>query len=301
MCCAGCCAGSIRSAKLLGIDGRPIVGDLMATVRDAMGPSYPELVSDFARISRIAVAEETAFNRTLASGSQAVRGRGRRHQSVRRHGGFRLGRLHPARHLWFPDRAHPRNGRRSRPERRQDRLPRTDVAATPAGQGRCRRAQTRPRRPDRIPRAGRRRPHRVHRIRRINLRGKDSRHLRRRQAGSGGARTAMLSSRIEWNWCWTAPRSTPSRAVSSPTPAPSAEPEPARAPGRRSPTCRRSPKPFGCTGLTWNPGNSSRATPSSRRWTRNGAAAPRRATPAPTWCTPRCDKCWGPTRFRPDR
>jgi alanyl-tRNA synthetase len=59
----------IRSAKLLGID-TPIVGDLMATVRDAMGPSYPELVNDFDRIRRIAVAEETAFNRTLVSGSK---------------------------------------------------------------------------------------------------------------------------------------------------------------------------------------------------------------------------------------
>jgi alanyl-tRNA synthetase len=59
----------IRSAKLLGID-TPIVGELMATVRDAMGPSYPELVTDFDRINRIAVAEETAFNRTLTSGSR---------------------------------------------------------------------------------------------------------------------------------------------------------------------------------------------------------------------------------------
>ena len=59
----------IRSAKLLGIS-QPVVGDLMATVRDAMGPSYPELVGDFDRIQRIAVAEETAFNRTLASGSR---------------------------------------------------------------------------------------------------------------------------------------------------------------------------------------------------------------------------------------
>ena len=59
----------IRSAKLLGVEG-PIVGDLMATVRDAMGPSYPELVADFDRIRRIAVAEETAFNRTLQSGSR---------------------------------------------------------------------------------------------------------------------------------------------------------------------------------------------------------------------------------------
>ncbi|ORV65095.1 alanine--tRNA ligase [Mycobacterium europaeum] len=59
----------IRSAKLLDIEG-PIVGELMATVRDAMGPSYPELVADFDRIRRIAVAEETAFNRTLAAGSK---------------------------------------------------------------------------------------------------------------------------------------------------------------------------------------------------------------------------------------
>jgi alanyl-tRNA synthetase len=59
----------IRSAKLLDID-TPIMGDLIATIRDAMGPSYPELVADFDRIRRIAVAEETAFNRTLASGSR---------------------------------------------------------------------------------------------------------------------------------------------------------------------------------------------------------------------------------------
>ena len=59
----------IRAAKLLGIE-RPIVGELMETVRDAMGPSYQELVTDFDRINRIAVAEETAFNRTLASGSK---------------------------------------------------------------------------------------------------------------------------------------------------------------------------------------------------------------------------------------
>ncbi|WP_027331530.1 alanine--tRNA ligase [Mycolicibacterium tusciae] len=59
----------IRAAKLLGAE-QPIVAELMTTVRDAMGPSYPELVTDFDRIQRIAVAEETAFNRTLASGSR---------------------------------------------------------------------------------------------------------------------------------------------------------------------------------------------------------------------------------------
>ncbi|MGV0805016.1 alanine--tRNA ligase [Mycolicibacterium setense] len=59
----------IRAAKLLGVD-QPIMAELMVTVRDAMGPSYPELVADFDRIQRIAVAEETAFNRTLVSGSR---------------------------------------------------------------------------------------------------------------------------------------------------------------------------------------------------------------------------------------
>ena len=59
----------IRAAKLLGVE-QPIMADLMATVRDAMGPSYPELVTDFDRINRIAVAEETAFNRTLVAGSK---------------------------------------------------------------------------------------------------------------------------------------------------------------------------------------------------------------------------------------
>lgn len=59
----------IRAARLLGVE-QPIMADLMTTVRDEMGPSYPELVTDFERIQRIAVAEETAFNRTLASGSR---------------------------------------------------------------------------------------------------------------------------------------------------------------------------------------------------------------------------------------
>lgn len=47
----------------------------------------------------------------------------------------------------------------------------------------------------------------------------------------------------------------------SPMRAPSAEPVPAKLPGPRLPTCRRSPKRFGCTESTWNPGNSSRVTP----------------------------------------
>ena len=60
-------------------------GGVYVVVRDAMGPSYPELVTDFDRIHRIAVAEETAFNRTLASGSRlfddAARATKARHQA----------------------------------------------------------------------------------------------------------------------------------------------------------------------------------------------------------------------------
>ncbi|MUM18455.1 alanine--tRNA ligase [Mycobacterium sp. CBMA271] len=59
----------VRSTKLLGVE-QPMMGEIMVVVRDAMGPSYPELVTDFERISRIAVAEEVAFNRTLVSGSK---------------------------------------------------------------------------------------------------------------------------------------------------------------------------------------------------------------------------------------
>ena len=69
----------------------------------------------------------------------------------------------------------------------------------------------------------------------------------------------------------------------------------------RSPTCRRSPRRCGCTASTSSPASSSRATPSSRPSTRSGATVPPRATPAPTWCTPRCDRCWAPTPFRPAR
>ena len=58
----------VRSARLLGVDG-PCMSELVAVVRDTMSTSYPTLTSDFARIERIAVGEETAFLRTLEAGS----------------------------------------------------------------------------------------------------------------------------------------------------------------------------------------------------------------------------------------
>ncbi|HEY5152058.1 MAG TPA: alanine--tRNA ligase-related protein, partial [Mycobacterium sp.] len=60
---------TVRSARLLGVTD-PVLPGLTEVVRDLMSPSYPELATDFARIQRIAVAEEQAFLRTIASGSK---------------------------------------------------------------------------------------------------------------------------------------------------------------------------------------------------------------------------------------
>ena len=59
---------AIRSMRLLGWDG-PALPHLLPVSRDAMSPSYPELASDFARISQYAYAEEEAFLATLRSGT----------------------------------------------------------------------------------------------------------------------------------------------------------------------------------------------------------------------------------------
>jgi alanyl-tRNA synthetase len=59
----------VRSARLLGVH-EPVLGSFAEVVRDAMAPSYPELVSDFERISAVVRAEEEAFLATLTAGSR---------------------------------------------------------------------------------------------------------------------------------------------------------------------------------------------------------------------------------------
>ncbi|MDT0164786.1 alanine--tRNA ligase [Actinotalea sp. AC32] len=59
---------SVRAMRLLGVD-EPALPHLLPVSRDAMGASYPELVTDFDRIARAAYAEEEAFRRTLVSGT----------------------------------------------------------------------------------------------------------------------------------------------------------------------------------------------------------------------------------------
>ncbi|MFT4229884.1 MAG: alanine--tRNA ligase [Microbacterium sp.] len=59
---------SIRAMRLLGVDG-PTFPELFAASRDAMKSAYPEVETDWSRISQYAFAEEETFLRTLAAGS----------------------------------------------------------------------------------------------------------------------------------------------------------------------------------------------------------------------------------------
>lgn len=62
---------AIRSMRLLGVDG-PTFAELFAASRDAMKDAYPEVETDWARISQYALAEEATFLRTLAAGESIL-------------------------------------------------------------------------------------------------------------------------------------------------------------------------------------------------------------------------------------
>jgi alanyl-tRNA synthetase len=59
---------AIRNMRLLGAKGTT-VAELTGTVIEAMGPQYPELVTDRTRIETVTVAEEAAFLKTLKAGT----------------------------------------------------------------------------------------------------------------------------------------------------------------------------------------------------------------------------------------
>jgi alanyl-tRNA synthetase len=59
---------AVRSMRLLGVDA-PTLEQLLPVSMDRMKASYPELETDFQRISQVAYAEEDAFRRTLSSGT----------------------------------------------------------------------------------------------------------------------------------------------------------------------------------------------------------------------------------------
>ena len=58
----------IRNMRILGAE-TPVMKDLIEATIKAMGPQYPELVSDKKRILEIAIGEETSFAQTLKTGT----------------------------------------------------------------------------------------------------------------------------------------------------------------------------------------------------------------------------------------
>lgn len=62
---------TVRSMRLLGVED-PTFAELFPASRDAMKAQYPEVSADFDRISRLALAEEETFLRTLASGTSIL-------------------------------------------------------------------------------------------------------------------------------------------------------------------------------------------------------------------------------------
>ncbi len=60
---------AIRSVRLLGVDAA-VLGDLVEISKNAMKESYPDLEENFGQIHQVAVEEEAAFRRTLATGEQ---------------------------------------------------------------------------------------------------------------------------------------------------------------------------------------------------------------------------------------
>ena len=67
---------AVRSMRLLGYEDRAMP-ELLPVARDCMSASYPDLATDFDRISRYAYAEEEAFRSTLRAGTTIFDTRGR--------------------------------------------------------------------------------------------------------------------------------------------------------------------------------------------------------------------------------
>ena len=76
---------AVRSMRLLGVDGPGLPRAAARSRCERMKQSYPELETDFDRISQIAYAEEEAFRRTLAAGTTILDTAVRATKRVRRH------------------------------------------------------------------------------------------------------------------------------------------------------------------------------------------------------------------------
>ena len=178
---------AVRSMRLLGYEDRALPA-LFPVSRDKMAAGYPQLATDWERISTVAFAEEDAFRETLRTGTtifdtaaSAVKSSGGL-DAVRRQG------VRPARHLRLPDRPDPRDGGREGPAGRRGRLPPPDERAARPCQGRRAGEEGPARRHRGLP--GDRRHHRaprgVHRLLRGRQRGRRARDRQRWNHGGDG-------------------------------------------------------------------------------------------------------------------
>ena len=204
----------VRSARLLGVT-EPVLQSFAEVVRDEMSPSYPELTTDFERISAVVRAEEEAFLATLTAGSRIFDTAVTDTKQAGRHAAGRRQGLPAARHLRLPDRPHPGDGVRGRAHRRRAGLPHGSWTSSAPG----RRPTRRPARPGTATWAPTGRCS-------TTPATPSSSATRTWSASRGSSGSSSTGSGCRppgrappSRSCWTAPRSTPRAAASRPTPA----------------------------------------------------------------------------------
>ena len=282
----------VRSARLLGVTG-PCLEQFATVVRDAMSPTYPELASDFERISAVIRAEEETFLATLTAGSRIFE---HAVEETKRSGGDDAARgpgVPAARHVRLPDRPDAGDGRGGRAVGGPGAVHHADERAAQPGQGERRRAQGRVRRRLGVPRrAGHARRDRLPRLPVAVLGGPRRRAAARRRHGArrvrgrhgrGAARPDAVLRRGRWpagrhrhDHRRLVHRARRRRAVPGRRPAGA----PRRGDGRDRDARRRRRR---------------------RTSTRPGAPRSRAPTRPPTSCTPACAGRWAAPPPRPAR
>ena len=125
---------TVRAMRLLGVETATFP-ELFPVSRDAMKAAYPEVGTEFDRISQLAYAEEETFLRTLAAGTSILDTAVASTQKEGREAARGRHRVPAARHLRVPDRPHARDGGGGGPHRRPQRVRQADVRPALAREG----------------------------------------------------------------------------------------------------------------------------------------------------------------------
>ena len=207
---------AVRSVRLLGVRDEVLV-DLLTTSKDRMAASYPR--------AGHRLQPDLPAGRGRGGGVRAHPGLGHHDPGHRgpadqeapaRRPAVRRAGLPAARHLRLPDRPDPGDGGRAGPGRRRGRLPDPDGPAARPGQGRRAGEEDRARRHRRLPDGGR--PARPRRSSSPGTTRSSRESTVARPAGGRRGRWRRPRRARRSRSCWTAPRSTPRAAASSPTP-----------------------------------------------------------------------------------